>query len=96
MSHYRLAERADADLLAAFQDGMEWFGLAQARRYNAELKHCFQLLAENPRMGRLIETIRPSVRRHVHKSHAILYEIDGSSVVILAIVPARSVRKFKL
>jgi toxin ParE1/3/4 len=36
------------------------------------------------------------VRRHVHQSHVLLYEISDSGVLILAIVPARSVRKLKL
>ncbi|MCO6177530.1 type II toxin-antitoxin system RelE/ParE family toxin [Ciceribacter sp. RN22] len=96
MSRYRLTERAEADLLSLFLDGLEWFGLRQARRYKTELEHCFQLLAENPQMGRLVESIGPAVRRHVHQSHVILHEIGDSGILILAIVPARSVRKLKL
>jgi toxin ParE1/3/4 len=46
---YTLTERAEDDLLALFLDGIEMFGLTQARRYKDELAHCFQLIASRPR-----------------------------------------------
>ena len=96
MTSYRLTERAEEDLLALFLDGIEMFGLTQARRYKNELKRCFQLIASHPQMGRLAPSIGENVRRHEHQSHIILYEKSQGAVTILAIVPARSVRLLKL
>lgn len=42
MNSYRLSLRAEDDLLHLFLDGIEMFGLAQTRRYKAELEQCFQ------------------------------------------------------
>lgn len=72
------------------------FGLFQARRYKDELEHCFQLIASRPQMGRLALSIGEGVRRHEHQSHIILYEESRGAIVILAIVPAKSVRLLKL
>jgi plasmid stabilization system protein ParE len=52
MSEYALTRRAEADLFDIFLFGYEQFGVRQAEIYAAELEHTFQLLADNPRMGR--------------------------------------------
>ncbi|MDW5313024.1 type II toxin-antitoxin system RelE/ParE family toxin [Rhizobium sp. PL01] len=96
MISYTLTERAEDDLLALFLDGIEMFGLAQARRYKDELDRCFQLIASRPQMGRLAPLIGEGVRRHEHQSHIILYEEARETLIILALVPAKSVRLLKL
>ncbi|MCR6498181.1 type II toxin-antitoxin system RelE/ParE family toxin [Shinella sp. CPCC 101442] len=96
MTSYTLTERAEDDLLSLFLDGIEMFGLTQARRYKDELVRCFQLIASRPQMGRLVPSIGERVRRHTHQSHIILYEAAADTVLILAVVPARSVRLLKL
>lgn len=96
MSNYTLTERAEDDLFGLFLDGIEMFGLIQARRYKDELEHCFQLIASRPQMGRLAPSIGEGVRRNEHRSHIILYEETKGTVLILALVPARSVRLLKL
>jgi toxin ParE1/3/4 len=96
VSSYRLSRRAEDDLLHLFLDGIDMFGLAQAHRYKDELERCFQLLASRPHMGRLAPSIGETVRRHEHQSHIILFEEIENGVLILAIVPARSVRLLKL
>lgn len=96
VTNYTLTERAEDDLLALFLDGIEMFGLAQARRYKNELVRCFQLIASRPQMGRLTPSIGEYVRRHAHQSHIILYEEAEEAVLILAVVPARSVRLLEL
>jgi toxin ParE1/3/4 len=52
MSEYALTKQAEADLFDIFLFGYEQFGARQAEIYAAELGHTFQLLADNPRMGR--------------------------------------------
>lgn len=96
MSEYALTKRAEADLFHIFLFGYEQFGARQAETYATELEHTLQLLADNPRMGREAEAIAPSVRRHEHGSHVILYEISSDGVVILALVHASSVKRLTL
>lgn len=96
MSDYALTKRAGDDLFDTFLFGYERFGSRQAEAYAAELEHVFQLLAENPRLGRKAETIAPGVRRHEHGSHIILYEEASSGVLILAIVHKSSVKRLRL
>ncbi|WP_114432619.1 type II toxin-antitoxin system RelE/ParE family toxin [Phyllobacterium bourgognense] len=96
MSEYRLTERAETEILEIFLDSIEMFGVIQARRYKDELDYCFKLLAETPHMGRLAETLGSGVRRHEHKSHVILYEQEANGILVLALVPGRSVRQLKL
>lgn len=96
MTSYHLTKRAEAEVLEIFLDSIELFGLMQARRYRDELVHCFELLADNPQMGRSAKPIGADVRRHEHKSHIILYEQNESGILILALVPGRSIRRLKL
>ena len=96
MSEYALTKRAEADLFEVFLFGYEQFGERQAEVYAAELEYIFQLLADNPRMGREAETIAHGVRRHEHGSHIILYEVISGGVLILAIVHASSIKRLTL
>lgn len=96
MSSYGLTKRARDDLFDIFLFGYEQFGEKQAEAYAAGLEHVFQLLAENPRMGRKAEAIAAGVRRHEHQSHVILYEETSSGVLILAVVHGSSVRRLSL
>lgn len=52
MTEYRLTKAAEDDLLDAFIYGFETFGQARAKEYRQSMVHCFQLLADMPRMGR--------------------------------------------
>lgn len=96
MSDYGLTKRAEGDLFDIFLFGYEQFGSKQAEAYAAELEGVFQLLADNPRMGREAATVSPGVRRHEHRSHVILYEEASSGVLILAIVHSSSVKRLAL
>ncbi|WP_438752998.1 type II toxin-antitoxin system RelE/ParE family toxin [Pararhizobium sp. O133] len=53
-------------------------------------------MASRPQMGRPAPSIGEGVRRHEHKSHIILYEEQADRIIILATVPAKSVRLLKL
>ena len=96
MNEYHLSERADAELLAIFVQSLFTFGAVQARRYRESLTNCFELLGENPNMGRPAPNLGQSVRRHEHESHIILYRPAADGVLILALVPARSMRLLRL
>jgi toxin ParE1/3/4 len=96
VSEYRLTKRADNDLLEIFIYGIEQFGEAQAERYQHQMIDCFRLLASNPRVGRMAETIGNGVRRHEHGRHVVLYEDAPYGVLILALVHAQNIRRLKV
>lgn len=90
MADRRLSVRAEEDLLGIYLFGAERFGRSQAIAYQEELERCFDLLADNPRMGRLAQALGARIRRHEHKSHVILYREDDDHVLILAVLHGSS------
>ncbi|MGU3422263.1 type II toxin-antitoxin system RelE/ParE family toxin [Methylobacterium sp. D54C] len=96
MSDYTLTARAEADLFDIAVYGYRQFGIRQAEAYADGLERIFQLLADNPRMGRTAAAIRHGVHRHEYAAHVILYEPVEGGVLILAIVHGRSVRGLDL
>lgn len=44
-------ELADADLIDCYLYGASSFGLARADRYERELRHVFDLIADHPRLA---------------------------------------------
>jgi toxin ParE1/3/4 len=93
MNSYGLTEEAADDLVTIFLDGIESFGLSQARYYRDRLERCFALLANNPRMGRPADAFSAGARRHEHGSHVIFYEEALHGVLVIAIVHQRSIRR---
>lgn len=52
MPSYRLTQKAENDILHVYAEGIQAFGIGQARRYHAELENTFELLAAQPQLGR--------------------------------------------
>ena len=96
MSSYRLTKRAEADLMEIFAFGYGRFGEAQADAYAEAMEHIFDLLADNPRMGRPADSIGPGIRRHEYRAHVILYEEAAEGILILALVHGSSIERLKL
>ena len=98
MASFRLTRQADRDLGSIYLYTLENFGLAQAERYADDMKACFALLANNPRMGRMVEAIRPGLRRHEHGAHVIFYREDNGAggLLILTVVHMRMRPDLKL
>ena len=96
VSRYILSRRAERHLQHIFEYGIEQFGERQAAAYSTQLTNCFQLLAENPRMGRLSPSIRPGLRRHEHSSHVIIYREEKKRVLIVAVLHKRQMLALKL
>lgn len=78
-------------MLAIYLFGAERFGRAQAVAYQEQLEQCFDLLAENPRMGRLAPALGSRIRRHEHGSYVVLYRDEDDHVLVLAVIHGSSV-----
>jgi len=93
MGEYRLTRDAGDDLLKMFLYGFETFGLTQAEAYRDGMIQCFELLAANPRLGRMADEISPGSRRHEHAHHVIFYDEQPDGVLITSIIHERSMRR---
>ena len=89
MADFRLSTRAAADLGGIARCTIETFGVEQARRYRDNLEACSRTLAENPRLGRSAERLRPGLRRFEHRSHAVFYMQNRDGIPIVRILHAR-------
>jgi toxin ParE1/3/4 len=93
MTEYRLTKAAEDDLLDMFIYGFETFGRRKAEEYRRRMIRCFNLLAENPRLGRGVEQFAAGARRHEHAQHVIFYDEQPYDVRIIGIVHVRSIHR---
>jgi toxin ParE1/3/4 len=84
---YRLTRRAKSDIKAISRYTIEYFGEGQTQEYLDGLAYSFDLLTDNPNMGRAFEG---DMRRYVYKSHLVYYEIKKDVIHILRIRHGRT------
>lgn len=89
MPTYRLSRKADSDLKEAYFYSFDNFGKPQAEAYAAGLKICFQLLAEQPRIGRTRPGQKEDHRLFFHHSHVVGYRIIGADILIQRVLDTR-------
>ena len=90
--HVRYTLQADDDLLKCYVDGALEFGMAQAERYEQDLRRVIGLLADNPKIARERPEFGlppPPVRIHHHGSHYIAYRLYDDHILIGRILPDR-------
>lgn len=80
---YRLTRKAAADLRHIYAEGIVLFGEAQAARYHEQLRHTFDMLADNPAMARERIELSPPVRVHPCGSHIIIYTVEADGRVLI-------------
>ena len=83
---YRLTRQAQFDIKGIYRYTVEFFGNAQAREYLDGLEYSFELLTDNPKLGRLWDG---KGRRYIYKSHLIHYRIIKEEILITRIRHAR-------
>ncbi len=86
MKHFVVSADAqtDIDLIAAYTTGT--WGPQQTDRYLGQLEDSFQLLAENPRMGRPCDAISSGLRRHEHGKHIVFYRLKPGGIRIVRVL----------
>jgi toxin ParE1/3/4 len=83
MAAYSLSAKAAADLDGIYEYTILQFGHEQARAYLLGLHERFEMLAEQPDLGRNAEELTPDLRRSEYQSHVVFYvaKIDGVRIV---------------
>jgi toxin ParE1/3/4 len=83
---YRLTRQAQSDIKAIYHYTVEYFGEGQAQEYLEGLDYSFDLLTDNPKIGRAIDGKR---RRYVYREHLVYYRIIKEDIIITRIRNAR-------
>ena len=89
MGKYRLTTRAVRDLSEIADFTLQSFGIEQARLYREGLINCFEILTENPQLGRSAAELAPDLRRYEHQSHAVFYTSNATGILIVRILHQR-------
>lgn len=87
--NYRLSRKADQDIQSIAEFGIERFGVTQARAYHDVLFNVFDLIGQNPEMGREHPELSGDIRVHPHGPHIILYRDDDEGVLIVRVRHSR-------
>ena len=66
-------------------------GVAQSRKYLAELRVTIQLLAETPALGKGRPDVGPDVFSFPQGSHVIYYLVHGQQIVVFGVLHRRMV-----
>ena len=85
VGNYRLSARAEAELIAIYDNSEAHFGRYQAEAYLAGFERIFGLLADFPRIGQSADDLASGYRRFRFQAHFVFYSEDGDGVVIRAI-----------
>ena len=83
---YELSRKALSRIEEIIRYTDENFGESQTREYIVDLYRSFEILSENPRMGRQYDEHR---RRHIYRSHQIYYRILKDKILIVDIRSSR-------
>lgn len=86
---FKLSVKARAEIKKIFRYSFQQFGENQAVKYKASLNECFQMLADNPNIGRECNDIRDGYFRHEHQSHVIFYTQRSNDIFIATIIHDR-------
>jgi toxin ParE1/3/4 len=81
--------RAQRDLRQIRYYTLEHWSEAQAVSYIKELSDTFELLLDNPELGKRRDDVRPGVRILRAKKHRILYRMLPDSILIVRIIHGR-------
>ncbi len=65
---------------------LDRWGVSQARRYIQDLQETFQILAENPGMGRYCDAINSGLHRHEQGKHVIFYRLKPGGIRVVRIL----------
>ncbi len=86
MADYVLSNKADGDLTDIYLYSYRAFGEAKADAYFLSLRDCLQDLAENPRLGRAVDFLRPGLFCHRHARHIVFYAVEGKGIFVVRVL----------
>ena len=95
MVPFKLSNEADQDLRGIYLYSYQEFGEDQADKYLLGLEKTFQMISDNPRIGRERPDIDHLVRCVEHGKHVIFYDLYEDHILIVRVLHGRmDVRKY--
>ncbi|SKB55425.1 toxin ParE1/3/4 [Salegentibacter holothuriorum] len=95
MNHYTLSKKTQEDIEAIYDFGFQKSGKDQAIKYLIELSSYFDLLLENPEIGKKRNEIRQGLYSFPYASHIIFYRIFKNHIRIVRLLHgSRDLRNF--
>jgi toxin ParE1/3/4 len=89
VAKFLLTNLAVTDLSDIADFTIQTFGAEQARSYFDGLGHCFEILAENPQLGRNTAELAPNLKRFEYQSHVVFYVPKEAHILIVRILHQR-------
>ena len=86
MSKYQLTNEAALELDKIYEYSITTFGIEQAQKYVIDLHDTFELLADNPKLGRNCSYIKKHYRKHEHQRHIIYYKVVEKGILIARVL----------
>jgi toxin ParE1/3/4 len=86
---FRFSRRAEADLLSIAAYTLRTWGEDQTIRYLDNLEVCCRMLADNPALGRVIDDVRPGLRRMECGRHVVFYREATGGILVSRILHQR-------
>lgn len=86
MGSFVLTRRAEEDLFEIGEYTVRTWGIVQCARYIDGLEACCQKLADNPKLGRSCEHLRPGYWRMEQGKHVVFYRIGKDGIVVARIL----------
>lgn len=89
MAAYCLTEAATQDLINIRHYTLENWGQVQSIKYLQELEQTFELLAQQPKLGRPQPKLNEKAFNFQHAQHVIYYQANTAEIIIFAVLHQR-------
>jgi toxin ParE1/3/4 len=83
VARYRLSNVADQKIESIYEYSLLNFGEPQAEAYFLGLHDLFELLADNPMIGRKEPELGDNIRRFPYEAHIVFYRPLADGILIL-------------
>ena len=86
MPKYVVSRTAQFDMRGIARYTVEKWGTDQAVRYATGLRSCFEMLGDNPRIGRTCDSIKEGLRRYECAKHVIFYRQKPGGIRVVRVL----------
>lgn len=86
MARYKFTDKAERDLEAIIDYTLQQWGADQTHRYITGLEDHSQLLAENPELGIMRDSISDGLRSFPYASHVLYYVSAAHGIIIVRVL----------
>ncbi len=84
-----LSQEAEQDIDDILDYTLMTFGEAQAEEYYLSLRGCFDLISDNPQIGRSRPELDSALRSYSHRSHVVFYDVQDDHILIVRVLHSR-------